>query len=377
MMMARTRSRFAAVGVTAVLAACFSAFSDPSGAVVPGRNGKIVYTSYAGGDGEIWIMNGDGSKPTPLTNNALTDVDPAWSPDGTKIAYSSENVNIPPDPDYPERPRPLDIHVMNADGTNRTQLTGTPVPGYGLDGGQLDDKPTWSPDGTKIAYVSVGRFIVVMNVVQPHAWTTLASNAHYPTKLSWSPDGSRILYVSDAGCDAEIWVMNSNGSGQTAVTANSTNDEDPSWSPDGTSIVYCSQSGGDSEIWSMKADGSTPEQLTSNSVSDTEPSWSPNGQAISYVSTAGGDKEIWVMLADGSEPSPLTSNATDDFSPAWGVQPPAGAFTPVSPARVLDSRPAPDNVGVTPGKIPAGESVSFRLLVWAEFRPIRPLVLWC
>jgi Tol biopolymer transport system component len=86
-------------------------------------------------DGEVYVMNADGTAPTRLTNNTAIDEQPAWSPDGAKIAFTSDRAGS----------KNLDIYVMDADGTAPARLTVTRG---------LDADPAWSPDGTKIAFIS-------------------------------------------------------------------------------------------------------------------------------------------------------------------------------------------------------------------------------
>src|SRR5215218_938237 len=111
-------------------------------AAFPGVDGRIVFVStrdgngdnYITGEGEIYVMNADGTNQTRLTFNAADDGDPTWSPDGQKIAFASD------------RDGDLDIYTMNADGTGTTQLTNAPA---------ADFSPAWSPDGTRIAFVRI------------------------------------------------------------------------------------------------------------------------------------------------------------------------------------------------------------------------------
>jgi dipeptidyl aminopeptidase/acylaminoacyl peptidase len=130
------------------LAACLLALVvrvEPSQAAFPGQNGKIAFQSGRDGNLEIYTMNPDGSSVIRLTNNPTTgavDRFPAWSPDGNKIAFTRWNLDF----------SSLNIYVMNADGSNQTNISN-------------GDEPAWSPDGTKIAFISglAGPGIYVMN----------------------------------------------------------------------------------------------------------------------------------------------------------------------------------------------------------------------
>ena len=100
-----------------------------SSAAFPGTNGRVLFVSNRDGNQEIYSANADGSDPRRLTTNLVADTDPAYSPDGTKIAFT----------------RGGDIWVMNADGTGQAAVTGIEGP---------DSEPAWSPDGSQIVYVS-------------------------------------------------------------------------------------------------------------------------------------------------------------------------------------------------------------------------------
>ena len=92
---------------------------------------------------------------------------------------------------------------------------------------------------------------------------------------SWSPDGSRIAYVSFQDNFEEIYVMNADGSGQTRLTNNTSIESSPFWSPDGARIAFYSYRDGNWEIYMMNADGSGQTRLTNNAVLDTNPDWGP------------------------------------------------------------------------------------------------------
>ena len=258
--------------------------------------GRIAFVSGRDGNWEIYVMNADGSTQTRLTNNSASDLGPSWSPDGTKIAFFSDR-----DGDY-------EIYVMNSDGSNVTQLTNV---GQNLD---LD----WSP-GSKIAFYSSrdGGGIFVMNA-DGSGLTRLTKSTGGNGQPSWSPDGTKIAFMSRrGGGKGNIWVMNVDGSGPTRLTNSPGEHHQPSWSPDGTKIAFFSDRDGNDEIYVMNADGSSQTRLTNNSGLDLLPSWSPDGTKIAFFSDRDGDYEIYVMNADGSNPVKLTNNLVAERSPSW------------------------------------------------------------
>ena len=281
---------------------------------------RIAFVSdHDGRYGEIYVMNTDGSDVTRLTHNRRWDGSPAWSPDGRRIAFVSDrhvgsirslrgggwSIASGSHRDG----RGVDIYVMNADGSDVTRLThdggnvyrvnadGSYVLSYTYDGGSA---PAWSPDGRRIAFHSdrdrpYDYNIYVMNADGSDA-TQLTHNDDDDWDPAWSPDGQRIAFVSDHDGDSEIYVMNADGSDVTQLTHNDDDDWDPAWSPDGQRIAFVSDHDGDSEIYVMNADGSDVTQLTHNDDDDWDPAWSPDGQRIAFVSDHDGDSEIYVLM---------------------------------------------------------------------------------
>jgi len=201
-----------------------------------------------------------------LTNHGASG--PAWSPDGTRIAFSSY------------RDADAEIYAIDADGSDVERMTNNSV---------WDVEPAWSPDGARIAFSSSRNGIYVMDA-DGSGVKRLTNNGSYP---AWSPDGARIAFVSDrAGGNPEIYVMNADGSDVERLTNSSGGDWDPAWSPDGTRIAFSSYRDGDAEIYAMDADGSNVERMTNNSAWDSSPTWSPDGTRIAFSSNRDGDPQI-------------------------------------------------------------------------------------
>jgi Tol biopolymer transport system component len=274
-----------------------------------GPNEQIVFFSERDGNQEIYVMNAaDGSNQTRLTSINASDSDASWSPDRTKIAFESD------------REGNSNIYVMNADGSGLIQLTDN-LANY--------SNPKWSPDGAKIAFntdrhsAEAGfnnQEIYVMNAADGSNQTRLTINPARDSLPSWSPDGTKIAFYSERDVDGNIYVMNAaDGSNQTKLTISPRFDSFPSWSPDGTKIAFDSNRDGNEEIYVMNAaDGSNQTRLTYNDVLDTGPSWSPDGTKIAFASAKDGNAEIYVMnAADGSGQTRLTNNTAADAEPDW------------------------------------------------------------
>ena len=178
------------------------------GACISSDGSKIVFMSYYDGNGEIDIINSDGSNQIRLTNNSAFDGWPRFSPDGNKIVFSSE------------RTGDMEIYTMDLAGNNTKRLTDIKA---------WDDFPCFSPDGTKIIFFSEragGPGIFIMNVdgSNPNRLTSDVYVGYYP---SVSLDGKKITYTrgnsanqSNISNQGDIYIMNSNGSKQAIVPFN-------------------------------------------------------------------------------------------------------------------------------------------------------------
>jgi len=249
-------------------------------------------------------MQDDGSEQIPLTVNTWLDGSPAWSSDGSRIAYTVAG------PGGEE-----DIMVMKSDTSGKTSLTLNPT--------VRDTDPAWSPDDSRIAFVSYRDgnaeiYVTKMDGSDPINLTNHPADDWDP---NWSPDGSMIAFVSEREGNPEIYVMSSSdGKNLRRLTENETIDEQPAWWQDATSdhIAFVSYRDGNAEVYLMDSDGSHPVKLTDNLAEDKHPTWSPDGSQIAFTSNRDGDREIFVMGADGSNPTNLTDNSVDDWAPHWG-----------------------------------------------------------
>jgi dipeptidyl aminopeptidase/acylaminoacyl peptidase len=285
------RLSIAACGLLALLA-----ISAPAQATFPGKNGKIAFVSnrddpricenepdpddrahcyyHTEINTEIYTVNSDGTGETRLTGSARTDDVPAWSPDGSKIAFARHSEGFDP----VHSPDVWEIFTMNADGSGQTNLTNTPgeeISEYG---------PAWSPDGRKIAFSRTGYSwlgpggIYVMNS-DGGEQTFLTAQSDYFFSPAWSPNGTRIAFVSlSAPCCPyvqSIWTVNPDGTDVTRLT-DGPSDGFPDWSPDGTKIAF-TRFAPSNGIFTMNADGSGQTRVTNPGYLnyDSAPDWQP------------------------------------------------------------------------------------------------------
>ncbi|MFC1573555.1 hypothetical protein ACFL30_00060 [Candidatus Latescibacterota bacterium] len=297
------------------------------------KSTKIAYESTLNGGYDIYTINADGTNLKQLTRNMEKNRFPTWSPDGSKIIFSSSR----------NRKTSFEFFIMNADGSNHTRLPF--VKGW-------CGRPGWSPDGKKVLFDAglKGNFEIFTMNLDGTDLVNISNNPSWDGMADWSPDGTKILFVSNRDVDHEIFVMNTDGTNVIKLTDNEYKDTTPSWSPDGTQIVFVSdrdhkfevevkplskdedpgspefleramQSKRDHDIFVMNADGSNPVNITRYPNNDFKPTWSPDGTRIAFISIRDGKRELFSMNSDGSEVVPITNNDSMDEYPDWGPMP--------------------------------------------------------
>jgi Tol biopolymer transport system component len=304
-----------------LLAAWFGS-SGSALAAPPSANGRIVFATGGFLHARVFVAAPDGTSPVQITFGPGEDDDPAFSADGSLIAFESTRTGNG------------DIYVMNPDGTGLVRLTTSPAG---------EDQPSWSPDGARIAYTRCGARdcdVWVMNGdgTNQHQIVDAPGSDDLATDPAWSPDGALIAFRAPVRCFNQIWVVRPDGTHRRAVTPcrDVIDDFRPSWSPDGSQLVFERESGGPVfRIMVVRRDGSHLHPIARSRLGLFDPAWSPDGQQILFMRAAAHAFRLVVARPDGRDPIIIVKRGR---SPAW--QP--------TPCTVSGTR-GPDHLVGTPG----------------------------
>ncbi|MBC7207413.1 MAG: Tol-Pal system protein TolB [Methyloversatilis sp.] len=178
--------------------------------------------------------------------------------------------------------------------------------------------PTWSPDGTRLAYVS---FEAKKPIIYVHSLTTTSRSVVANFKGSnsapaWAPDGKRLAIVLTKDGSSQIYTINADGSGLTRVAGSSSIDTEPQFSPDGQYIYFTSDRGGSPQIYRVPASGGNAERITFEGSYNVTPRLSPDGKTLAYVSRNSGRFQITAMDLATRQTQILTDSSRDE-SPSF------------------------------------------------------------
>ncbi len=258
---------------------------------------SIAYVKEQGKNKEINIMDYDGKNSYQLTYDHSIALSPEWSPDGSKLVYTSYKDHNP------------DVFLIDLNARKSSRLSGY----IGL-----NTTPSISPDGKTLALTlsKDGNPELYLMDIQSRALTRLTKNSGVDTSPTWSPNGREIAFVSDRSGSPQVYVVDREGVNLRRLTYSGSYNTSPAWSPEGDKIVYVSMAGGRGDIYTISPSGSNARRLTYEGGNE-DPAWSPDGRYIAFSAKRNGRRDIYLMRADGSGARAVTSGGGDNMSPAW------------------------------------------------------------
>jgi TolB protein len=303
----RARTPFAVALLMTVAAVSLG----PAVAAAP-LNGRIAFARDS--PHQIFAMAPDGTDLTRLTISPMPNWDPAWSADGTRIAF------VRAKPGW----KGSKLMLMLADGSAKSVVFRSRSDLYG---------PDWFPDGAHIVLSRDANGILLrtrLMIAATDGSTFLTVGPRGASDPSVSPDGSKIAftrYSRGPGGNWNVWVMNADGSGRTQITTDGRSTS-PVWSPDGAQIVFVRRVKSPSDPWRqtdvfvMSADGSNRVRLTNSRRWEYAPTWSPDGTLILFEQTTYWDEyastDLWTMMPDGSNRTKLLDTpGVHEYRPDW------------------------------------------------------------
>jgi TolB protein len=323
------------------------------------QNGRIAFQTDGSGAFQLGIIGQDGAGFRELSGPPGTSVNPAWSASGLKVAFSSD------------RDGSAGLYVMDL-------LTGATVRITGAVGFS-DSRPSWSPDGTRIAFERLDAAAAATDV-----WIVASDGSSAPVDFTsspgndgapaWSPDGTKLAFSTDRTGDFEIFLANADGTG---TPVNLTNDAgaadlEPAWSLDGTTLAFTREApASPASVWKLTV--ATPSQQAQLAFG-THPAFSPDGAEIAFAAAVEAQTQIWIANADGTQARTLTILAADSQYPAWqpvtpDANPPvanAGADQTVECSSFAGGVARLDGTASSDADSTAGTNDDIRLYEWWE-----------
>jgi len=260
---------------------------------------RIAYVTKAGNRYNLWVADADGENAQSALASPEPIISPAWSSNGTQLAYVSF-----------ESRKPV-VYVHNVAGGQRRLIANFRG---------SNSAPAWAPDGRTLA-VTLSReggsqlYTIDANGGEPRR---LTQSAGIDTEPVFSPDGRSIYFVSDRGGAPQIYRMPSTGGNPERVTFTGGYNISPAVSPDGRWLAYISRIGGAFKLQVMELSGGGAVNSITDTTADECPSFAPNGRLIVYATRQNGREALMTTTLDGKIKARLAGQGGDIREPDWG-----------------------------------------------------------
>lgn len=259
---------------------------------------RIAYVTKRGKLHDLQVADSDGANAQTVFRSSEPIISPAWSPDGTRLAYVAF-----------EAQKPI-VYVQDLASGRRVALANFKG---------SNSAPTWSPDGRQLAVVLTrdGNSEIYAVNADGSGARRLTNSPAIDTEPSWSPDGRYLLFTSDRGGSPQIYRMPAYGGEPVRLTFQGSYNVTPRYSPDGKSFVFIQREGGRFRVAVQEIASGQVQVLTEGPL-DESPTFAPNGKLILYASEHGGRGSLAAVSSDGRVRQRLTVEAGDVREPAWG-----------------------------------------------------------